>query len=197
MIKTKADLKDFIKYEKKKYPLSGSHGVYRFLVQDEIYIIWKFQLLLRKCEFYKNTNKKLRYLFTLRKLNKYRNYYGIHIPLNVFDKGLKIAHLGSILVNGKAKVGKDCSIHINTAIVAKGNTDGVPIIGDNCVIGVGSVILGDIKISDGIAIGANSLVNKSFEEDDITIAGIPAKKISDSGRETWNNSINTTIDIKS
>ena len=142
--------------------------------------------MLRKCEFYKNTNKKILYLFALRKLNKYRNRYGLHIPLNVFEKGLKIAHLGPILVNGKAKVGKDCSIHINTAIVAKGNSDGVPVIGDNCVIGVSSVILGEIKISDGIAIGANSLVNKSFEENNITIAGIPAKKISESGRETWN-----------
>ena len=85
-------------------------------------------------------------------------------------------HTGPILINHKAKVGNDVSIHINTSIVAHGITGGVPVIGNNVVVGVGSVILGGITIADSIAIGANALVNKSFEEENIAIAGVPAKK---------------------
>jgi serine O-acetyltransferase len=48
------------------------------------------------------------------------------------------------------------------------------------------VIDGEIEIADGIAIGANSYVNKSFKEPDITIAGCPAKKVSDKGsKNCW------------
>ena len=43
----------------------------------------------------------------------------------------------------------------------------------------GAVIVGDIRIADNIRIGANSFVNKSFLEEGITIAGAPARKISD------------------
>ena len=44
-------------------------------------------------------------------------------------------------------------------------------------MGFGAVIIGKIKIADGIKIGANSVVTKSFLEPNITIAGVPAKKI--------------------
>lgn len=57
----------------------------------------------------------------------------------------------------------------------------VPHIGNNVFIGPGAVIVGDIKIADNIAIGANSFVNKSFLEEGITIARVPARKVSDKG----------------
>ena len=44
-------------------------------------------------------------------------------------------------------------------------------------------------LRNGIAIGANSLVNKSFEEQNIAIAGCPAKKISNNGDSTWHKKI--------
>ena len=56
-----------------------------------------------------------------------------------------------------------------------------PRIGNNVFIGPGAVIVGDIEIADGIAIGANLYVAESFEEPNITIAGCPARKISDKG----------------
>ena len=61
----------------------------------------------------------------------------------------------------------------------------VPKIGNNVFIGPGAVIFGAIEIADGIAIGANSYVDKSFTRKDITIAGGPArkKKISEKGQK--------------
>ena len=52
-----------------------------------------------------------------------------------------------------------------------------PIIKDNVDIGVGAKIIGDIVVEENIIIGANAIVRKNFDEKDIIIAGVPAKKI--------------------
>lgn len=67
--------------------------------------------------------------------------------------------------------------HGNNCVGNNGFDDSSPIIGNNVDIGVGSVLIGNIEIADGIIIGANSIVNKTFKEKNIVIAGNPAKKI--------------------
>ena len=57
-----------------------------------------------------------------------------------------------------------------------------PIIGDNCFIGPGAKLFGKIKIGNNVAIGANAVVNKSFE-DNVTIAGVPAKIVNNIGTQ--------------
>lgn len=103
---------------------------------------------------------------------------GFTIPTNVFGPGLNIAHRGTIVVNGFTKVGANCRIHACVNIGTKaGYRDVAPTIGDNVYIGPGVKIFGDVKIANGVAIGANAVVNKSFEEEHVTIAGVPAKKL--------------------
>ena len=83
-------------------------------------------------------------------------------------------------MNGKARVGKNCRINASTNIGASGGvSDAVPTIGDNVYIGPGAKIFGRIEIADNIAIGANAVVNHSFTDPNITIAGVPAKKVGD------------------
>lgn len=94
-------------------------------------------------------------------------------------------HLGPILVNGNVRAGKDISLHINTSIVAGGTNNGAPVLEDGIVVGVGAVILGNIRLAKNIAVGANAVVNKTFEEENIAIAGVPAKKVSNNGRLEW------------
>jgi serine O-acetyltransferase len=109
-------------------------------------------------------------------------FLGIHIKPNVFGPGLSISHPGTIIVNGKTRVGANCRLHVCISIGTRaGYRDLVPTIGNNVYIGPGAKIFGDIIIADGIAIGANSVVDKSFTEPNIGIAGIPAKKINDKG----------------
>lgn len=109
---------------------------------------------------------------------------GYSIPPNVFGKGLSIAHRGTIVVNSGAKVGENCRIHVCVNIgTALGCSEVAPSIGDNVYIAPGVKIYGRIHIANGIVIGANSVVTKSFVEKDICIAGVPAKKISDCGRD--------------
>lgn len=45
--------------------------------------------------------------------------------------------------------------------------------------------MGGVRIADNVAIGANAVVNKDVLENDVTVAGVPAKKISDKGRSGW------------
>lgn len=182
-IKNKKDLKEFLEYESRKYGRKNTR--IPLICISEKSFLWKFNVLLRKTEYYVNTKNKLMSAIYRVLLARYRNKHKIHIPLNTFDKGLKLMHLGPVLVNGKAKCGKDISIHINTAIVAGGANGGTPILDDGVVIGVGAVLLGDIYIAKNIAIGANALVNKTFDEENIAIAGVPAKKISNNGRTKW------------
>ena len=144
--------------------------------------IWKFEILMRKAEYYKNCKKgiigKLIYKTIYFKYHRYSIKLGFSITLNVFGPGLSIAHHGTIVVNGKARIGKNCRIHTCTTIGAANGINEAPIIGDNVYIGSGAVIIGNIKIGDNTAIGANAVVTKDFDGNQ-TIGGIPAKKISD------------------
>lgn len=183
-IDSKEKLKKFLKYESIKYNRKSIRMPIFCITENSF--LWKYNVLLRKTEYYVNTKKKFRAFIWKCLLYRYQNKHQIHIPINTFGCGLKIMHLGPILVNGRVKCGKNISIHINTSIVANGVNDGTPVLEDGIVIGVGTVILGGITIAKNIAIGANSVVNKSFKEENIGIAGSPARKISNNGSLEWN-----------
>lgn len=182
-IDSKEKLKEFLNYEANKYGLKKCK--YPFFSIKEKEVLFKCNYLLRKTEYYTNKNSIWKYLYKYA-LNKYKCKYAMSIPLNVFDKGLYFVHIGPRLVNGNSKIGKDCVMHINTCIVAGGSNDYAPQIGDNVVLGVGSVISGMAIIGDNVAVGANSFVNKDFSDGNMTIAGVPAKKISSNTPNDWN-----------
>ncbi len=110
---------------------------------------------------------------------------GFSISPNTFGPGLSIAHRGTIVVNGGARIGANCRIHVDVNIGTEaGKSDAAPIIGDNCYLGPGAKIFGPIEIGSGTVIGANAVVNKSFPEGDQTLGGIPAKVISQKNSES-------------
>jgi serine O-acetyltransferase len=144
--------------------------------------VWEFQKQLRLFEYYKNCKKgksaELRCFFIERRFKRLSLKLGFNIPINVFGPGLSIAHYGTITVSRGAKIGANCRIHTSVNIGTQaGYRKKAPTIGNNCYIGPGVKIYGDIILADGIAIGANAVVNKSFDERHIAIAGIPAKRI--------------------
>ncbi len=175
MIKSKADLKEYLLQDKIALGIKKKRPRY---FGDKI---WKFEILLRKLEYATNCGKgilgKAKKLYLRYKYNKLSLALGFSIGVNVFDKGLSIAHYGTIVV-GNAKIGKNCRIHEGVCIGATNGSKEYPIIGDNCFIGTGAKIIGDITLGNNIAVGANAVVVKSFLENDITIGGIPAGIIS-------------------
>ncbi len=144
--------------------------------------IWRYQRLLRKQEYY--VNCKTGVLASVMKLwLEYRrknlgNKLGFSIPCNVFGPGLSIAHVGTIVVNPQAKIGENCRIHICVNIGAAKESNEAPAIGNNAYIGPGAKLYGGIILGNNVSIGANAVVNKSFEEGLCTLVGVPAKKIS-------------------
>lgn len=117
---------------------------------------------------------------------KYRKFIlGIHcgfsIPDNTCGKGLNIAHRGPVIINSKARIGDFCRIHIGVNIGEDSRTGEAPIIGSHIFIGPGAKIFGGIRIADWIAIGSNAVVNKNFEQENVSIAGVPAKIVSNKG----------------
>lgn len=70
--------------------------------------------------------------------------------------GLYIVHGFGIVINGAAKIGKNCTIlHSVTIGVAKGKS---PIIGDNVYIGAGAIIIGGVTVGNNVKIGAGAIV---------------------------------------
>lgn len=149
-------------------------------------ILLKHTILLRKTEYYTNNNCLLFATFYKWRLRKLQNRLSMHIPINCADMGLHIMHTGPILINEKVSIGKNCSIHTNVSIVAGGTNNGVPVLRDGVVVGVGAVILGPVVIANNVGVGANAVVNKSVEKENVTVGGIPAKIISENGRLNWN-----------
>lgn len=148
--------------------------------------IWRFQRLLRAIEYWENCRSSplwapYRALLSLR-FHHLSTRLGFTIPPNVFGPGLAIAHRGTIVVNACVRVGINCRVHVCVNIGSRaGTNDQAPVIGDNVYIGPGAMLFGPIRIGDDIAIGANSVVNRDFEESGITIAGAPARKVGDRG----------------
>lgn len=145
-------------------------------------VITKWQRLYRKYEYYRNCKKKIIYLpfvvILKKRFERLSIKLGFSIPINVFGHGLSVAHYGTIVVNGNARVGKNCRIQEGVTIGATNGDEDAPKIGDNVFIGSGAKIIGNITIADDICIGAGSVVVKDILERGITVAGVPAKKIS-------------------
>ncbi len=176
MIVDKESLKEYLKEDKRA--LGAGERKFPKLFGMEI---WKFEISLRYYEYYYNRsggvfNKILR-LFWKWIYHVYSIKLGFTIPPNTCGKGLGIHHYGCIVINSNARIGNYCNIQQGVNIGQNYSCDNVPIIGDYVYIGPGSKIFGKIKIADHIAIGAGSVVTKSFNESGITIAGNPAKKI--------------------
>lgn len=146
--------------------------------------LWEFQKSLRKFEYSRNCKKGIvasfHRIFIKRKYRKLSMKLGFSIPANVFGPGLSIAHYGTIVINSGTRIGANCRLHTSVNIgTGNGYADNAPTLGDNCYIGPGAKLYGGISIADNVIIGANAVVNKSFEESNIAIAGMPAKKIAD------------------
>lgn len=182
MIKSLEDYRYFLKADSialRKNGLSFKKRIRFFFFPD---YIWKFQRILRKYEYYKNTSqnsflKKVILLFVYWQYRRISLKMGFSIPANVFGPGLSIAHYGTIIVNHNSKIGANCRLHACVNIGASGGDKNAPKIGDNVYIGPGAKIFGDITIPCNTAIGANSVVNKTIEGEFNILAGIPVRVI--------------------
>ena len=88
-----------------------------------------------------------------------------------------------IFVSHSAVIGKNCTILQNVTIGSSKKK--APIIGDNCIIGAGAVIIGGIRIGNNCNIGANCTVFKDVP-DNTTVVCAPPRYITKEENENRN-----------
>lgn len=138
----------------------------------------RFLVLLRVAEYGINSNRPVVRIPAIFLLNLYMADLSLSIPPNTVGAGLSLPHYGPVIVNHAARIGPDSRIHAGVHVgTTKGSSDAAPTIGSNCYLGPGAKIFGSIEIGDSTVVGANAVVNRSFPEGGVTIAGIPAKVI--------------------
>ncbi|MBB6332271.1 serine O-acetyltransferase [Chryseobacterium sediminis] len=141
-------------------------------------------------------NPNLHFVYILRKAQKYqknpllntfwrivlRHYqikYGFQIyPETQIGEGFYLGHWGSLVINPKTVIGKNCNIAQGVTIGQqnRGKNEGSPIIGDEVWIGTNAVIVGSITIGNNVLIVPNSYVNFDVPSNSVVI-GNPAKII--------------------
>ena len=101
---------------------------------------------------------------------------GVFIGLNTCGKGLCITHPNCIQINWHATCGDN--LRIQEGVNIGGGPGGAPHIGNNVYLCSGCKVIGGVKIADRCVVGANAVVVHDVLEEGITVAGVPAKKIS-------------------
>lgn len=169
MIDTKSRLKEVLAVEAGIYNKKWYYDLPFRLTEQQI--LYRHAKYLRHAEYAFNTGKITRHWHLL-KLLGIQTRYGISVPMNVVGEGFEIVHLGSVIINGKARVGRYCRVHPGVCIGA--NHDKAPVIGEHVYVGPGAKVFGDITIADNVQIGANAVVTRTCDVEGATLAGVPA-----------------------
>ncbi|MCD1118997.1 serine acetyltransferase [Chryseobacterium turcicum] len=145
--------------------------------------------ILAKC-----VNPNLHFVYVLRKTQKYsktpvlglywrivlRHFqikYGFQIyPETQIGEGFYLGHWGSLVINPKTKIGKNCNIAQGVTIGQqnRGKNEGHPVIGNEVWIGPNAVIVGKITIGTNVLIAPNAYVNFDIPDNSV-VTGNPAK----------------------
>ena len=145
--------------------------LYRYGIKKESELSWmgRFELYgyrytkwLRRCRYYKEQRKVLRFLYARIQLHVLSQRYGIHMSYGTeIGPGLYLGHAGNIVINEKAHIGKNVNIAqgVTIGIANGGKKPGVPTIGNDVWIGTNAVLAGGIVIGDDVMIAPNTFVN--------------------------------------
>lgn len=114
--------------------------------------------------------------FCIRSMSLFiRWYYHCEIPYNLNISGCYFNHQGfGVVINPRTSLGNN--VNIQHSVTIGENDRGVPVIGNNVVIGAKATIIGDIHVGNNVVIGAGSVVVKDVP-DNCVVAGVPARKI--------------------
>jgi len=113
---------------------------------------------------------------------------GISLPPQCeVGAGLYISHFGNVIVNPRARLGRNCNLGHGVTIGSGGRgekdgrpLEGVPVIGDRVYIGPGACLFGPIEVGDDVSVGANAVVTHSLPDRAVAV-GIPAHIVSHKG----------------
>lgn len=136
----------------------------------------KYISAFRKANMCKFLPLKIFYMLRLMYLS---NRTQIQIPARTsIGEGFYIGHLGRVVINPDAKLGRNINIAtgVTIGVQNRGEKKGAPHISDNCWIGTNAVIVGNVKIGSDVLIAPLAYVNFDVPDHSIVI-GNPGKII--------------------
>lgn len=107
-----------------------------------------------------------------------RNHYSIELPCTArIGRRFRIGHQGGIVVHHNAVIGDDCVVRQNVTIGATTRRRGqeAPSLGDRVSVAAGAVLIGRIRIGDGVRIGPNAVVMTDVPDGSTVFA--PASRV--------------------
>lgn len=108
---------------------------------------------------------------------------GVEIhPGATLGEGLFIDHGAGVVIGETAEVGENVTIYQGVTLGGTGKETGKrhPTVGDNVVIGAGSLLLGSIEVGENARIGAGSVVIHDVP-DNSTVVGNPGRPVISEG----------------
>lgn len=141
-------------------------------MEEKMSVLMKLYLKYRK-QWRKGHKKRAMILYRITLL-----LFNSSIPPSAnLDETVNFGHPIGIVIHQNSSIGKQTVIYQNVTIgrIGSDNQD-APVIGENCIIGAGACVLGDIKIGNNVKIGANAVVLKDIP-DNCTAVGVPARII--------------------
>ena len=98
------------------------------------------------------------------------------------EPGFYVGHFVSLRIGPGVRIGKNCSVGQMCTIEGTGRhpATNAPVLGERVYVGSGAKVIGPLRIADGAAICANSVVVEDVPENGVVL-GIPAAIISRRG----------------
>lgn len=151
---------------------SAKSILYILLFNDGLWTMFWFRI----AHFLHQHKLKLLSLFLMHRVKRLK---GIEIhPAACIGRHLVIDHGIGVVIGETTIIGNNCIIYQGVTLGGTGKDKNKrhPTIGNNVMIGAGAKVLGNIYISDGVKIGANTTVIDSIYEEG-TIVGCKGKLI--------------------
>lgn len=158
------EYKRLVKSDRDRYGTSISH--WKLFLMNPCY---RITVRYRKCKFYEDKKITRGLWFFERFLyNSTCTKYGCDIPSHVdIGPGFRMDHPHGVVINSKTKIGSNFTIKSGAVIGA--NDRGVPTIGNNVLVGVHALLIGNIVVEDNSEIGAGAIVTHDVPKGAIVV----------------------------
>ena len=183
---TRQELQAILDSERKLYLGANPNMLLFRLFPNRRYQIWRCLDAFRRMQYWHGVKDsenasfaerllaKIRFYINNRRYCKYSWICGVELDVNSHIGCMcNIWHSG-VVINGD--VGDNCVFHGYNTIGNKGcgRSAERPVLGDRVDVGVGAVVIGNVRVADGCKIGANAAVVKSVEKENSILVGVPA-----------------------
>jgi serine O-acetyltransferase len=116
-----------------------------------------------------------------------REHYSLKYGYQILEHteigpGFYIGHVGPLVVNYRARIGRNVNIAIGVTIgqANRGKFEGAPTLGNRVWVGTNAIVVGKITIGDGALIAPGAYVNFDVPPNAV-VMGNPAKIVSTGG----------------